>query len=224
MPVKGEEGFTLIELLVALAIGMIVVMAGFQALDSFGVANATITTRTDNTQRARLEMDGLVRALRSQACRGPGIPSLVAASPTSVSFVTDLGDGTVPLQLRTVTFDPAARRLSEDRFAGQTPPPSATFSGSSTPGPTLSGVEQIDAATPVFGFYAFDTASPPRPTVALSNTLSAADLARVAMISVAFRVGPAADERDRETGANLSSQVLLRSVDPSDPAPVPLCS
>ncbi len=219
-----QAGFTLIELLVAMSIGLVVLLAAFKALDTFSVANATITTRTDNTQRARLEMDGLVRALRSQACLGPGVPGLIAASATSVSFATDLGDGTTPPQKRTVTYDATARRLTEQRYAGITPATTpSTFSSTATRGPTLTGVDP-GTGTAVFTYYAYDTTqSPPQPTLDLGTTVSAANLLRVARIKVSFRVGPAAGKVDRTTGAVLEDEVLVRSVDPSDPIPLPRC-
>jgi prepilin-type N-terminal cleavage/methylation domain-containing protein len=220
--VKREAGFTLVELLVAMVIGMVILLAAFKALDTFSVANATITARVDNTQRARQEMDGLIRALRSQVCIAAGGSSLRAATSTQVSFATDLSDGTVFPQLRTVTFDATARRITERRYGGTTFTQPLTFVGTASAGPTLNGVEQ-DGTTPVFRYFAYDTATPPRPIVDLGTSLSAPDLERVARIVVTYRVGPPAGSVNRAAGATLTDEVFLRNVDPSDPVPLPLC-
>ena len=228
MHVRRQDGFTLIELIIAMVLGMFILMAGFKTLDTFGVATATVLTRTDNTQRGRLALDGLIRAMRSQACTGPAGPSLRAGSPTSISFVTDLGDGTTPLQQRTITYDAATRRLSETRVAGIRNATTGITEFTSPPqnfGVVLRDMEPIDASTPIFGFFVYDTKlNPPQPTEALTGTIAPADLGRVARITVAVKAGPAANRRDRQTSANLQDEVFLRSVDPSDPVPLPLCS
>lgn len=224
MPVKRQDGFTLVELLVAMVIGMITIMAAFTALDSFGAVNTKITARSDNTQRARLELDGLVRALRSQVCLGAGSPGLLAGTSTSITFVTDLGDGTVAPQKRTVTYNAPGRRLTEARYAGSSTGGVLTFSGTAAGGPQLANVEPDPGTGLIFGYFAYDTSTPPRPILALPVPLSDADRSRVARITVGFRVGPAVGQVNRAGGATLEDEVLLRSVDPADPIPLPRCS
>lgn len=222
---RREDGFTLVELLLGMAVGLVILLAGFKTLDTFGVATATVVTRTDNTQRGRLALDGMIRALRSQACTGPAGPSLLAGSPTSISFVADLGDGTTAPQKRTLAYDATTRDVSETRVAGTRTATGIQFtSPQRNLGVVLRDVEPVDAATPMFGFWVYDTATPPRPSVALTGTLAPADLGRVARITVGVKVGPSANQRDRQTSANLQDEVFLRSVDPSDPVPLPLCS
>lgn len=225
---RRQDGFTLIELLLAMSIGMFILLAGFKTLDTFGVASATVVSRTDNTQRGRLALDGIVRAMRSQACTGPSGPSLQAGSPTSITFVSDLGDGSSVPQRRTLTYNATTRDLSETRTVGTKDPVSGTISFPSAPrnlGVVLRDMEPIDANTPIFGFYVYDTdLDPPRPTKALPGTVASADLGRVSRITIGVKVGPAATARDRATSANLQDEIFLRSVDPSDPVPLPLCS
>ncbi|MCW3012631.1 MAG: hypothetical protein JWO90_3035 [Solirubrobacterales bacterium] len=221
---KSQEGFTVVELMVALIISLVTIFAGFQALDGFRAISATTTVRSDNTQRARLAMDGLIRALRSQACKGPGEPSLLAGGPTSVAFITDLGDGTTVPERREVTYDAPTRTLQERRFAGSRSGTTLAFASTPTSfGPELAGVEPT-AGRPVFGFYGYDTSNPPRPVLPLGPTLTGADLARVSRITVEFRVGAAAGEPDQAAAATLQDEVFLRSVDPADPVPLPLCA
>jgi len=223
--VSRQEGFTLVELMVALVIGLIVLLAGFTALDRFTATSATITVRTDNTQRARLEMDLIIRELRSQVCVGPGDPSLVAGTPTAVTFVTDLSDGSAP-EKRTVSYDATTRRLRELRYlrTGTTTP--LTFSTTSVAGPVQSNVDPVDpgGTTPIFRYYAYNTAAPPRPELELPTPLSTPDRGRVARITVAFKVGRPSTDRDRNASATLQDEVLMRTVDPSDLVPLPLCS
>ena len=223
---NDERGFTLVELLVGMLIGMITILAAFQALDSYARASRTVTVRSDATQRARLAMDGLIRALRSQACKGPGVPSVLAGGPTSISFVTDLSDGSMLPEQRDVTFDAAGRKLTEARYRGLTRDPSTgviTFTTSpSSYGSQASDVERV-GTDPIFRYYGYDTSDPPRPTL-LSATLTTAELARVSRITVTFRVAPPLGDQDRPAGATITDEVLLRSVDPSDPVPTPQCS
>lgn len=219
-----QAGFTTVELLVAMVIGLVTTLAGFQALDSFAAINATVTKRSDNAQRARQSMDSAVRALRSQVCLGPAATGLLAGTPSSIDFVTDLSDGTVAPERRVLSYDATTRRLRDARYAGTRTATSLTFAASPTTyGPELEKVEP-DGALPLFGYWAYDTADPPRPTLALPTPLSDADRGRVSRITVSMRVGPATGERDRNTGETLRDEILLRSVDPSDPVPLPLCS
>lgn len=218
-----QEGVTLVELLVAMTIGLITVLAGLQALDYFTGAQTTIAQRTDNAQRGRLAMDTLVRGLRSQVCPGPGSPSLIDATGTSITFVSDLGDGTAVPERRAISYSAPGRRLGEVRQAGTRTGGNVTFSGPLVNGVSLAGVEP-DAARPIFGYWAFDAAAPPRPSLQLVPPLSAAQRAQVARITIAFRVGAPAGVRDSATGVTLQDEVFLRSVDPSDSVPVPQCS
>lgn len=219
-----QDGFTLVELLVAMVLGMVITLAGLQALDSFTTASATVTARADNTQRARLSMDLLTRELRSQVCKGPGDPSVLAGEPNSVSFITDLSDGSVAPEKRTIGYDAAERRLTERRYAGTRNATGVlSFSNVAAAGTGLEDVGAI-GATPIFGFYAYDKSVPARPTVALATPLSDVDRARVARIVVSFRVGPATADGNAESSASLQEDVFVRSVDPSDPTPVPLCA
>lgn len=220
---RRQEGFTTIELMIALVIGLITTMAAFQALDRFSAVSATVTSRTDNAQKGRLEMDGLVRALRSQACVGPGKPSLIAGNATSITFVTDLGDGTKPPERRTVIYDATTRQLRETRNAATSLAIPLAFSAATTSGPRLRDVDPEAPGAPIFRYFGYDLQDPPRPEAALDMNVSA-NLAKVAKITVAFRVGAAAGRRDSGAGATLQDEILLRSVDPADPVPVPLCS
>lgn len=219
-----EEGFTLIELMVALVIGMIILLGAFTSLDRFGVVSATVTTRTDATQRGRFAMDQIVRTLRSQVCTGPGGFSMLAGSDNSITVVTDLGDGTKVLEKRTFAYDAPTRRLRETRFKGNSLADPLPWSTTAGQGLSLTDVDPDAATGPIFGYWAYDTAVPPRPTVQLPVPLSATDLGRVTRITVAYRVGPAAGLTESAAGATLKDEVLLRSVDPADAVPVPLCA
>lgn len=64
---RDERGFTLVELLTAITIGLIVLLAGYAALDSFS-AGATHQSRvTDANDQVRRTMDNTVRDLRGSS-------------------------------------------------------------------------------------------------------------------------------------------------------------
>ena len=59
-----------------------------------------VISKTDASQRGRLAMDQMTRALRSQVCLDLGSatarPALEAANRNSMTFYTDLSDGSRP--------------------------------------------------------------------------------------------------------------------------------
>jgi hypothetical protein len=77
---------------------------------------------------------------------------------------------------------------------------------------------------PTFRYFAYTTATPPRPdTVPLPTPLNATDLARVAKIDIGYTTqppkgGPAA------AAVTLQNEIYVRVADPNDPAPTPTCA
>jgi prepilin-type N-terminal cleavage/methylation domain-containing protein len=125
---REESGFTLIEMITAMTIGLIVSFATFTLIEVVVRRAADITDRVDTTQRARTAMDQITRQLRSQVCTnktgGSGARTIDAATSTSISVFTDFSNETVSgsqlaaPDLRTITFDPAARTLTESVLKG----------------------------------------------------------------------------------------------------------
>ena len=232
---RGEEGFTIFELLTAMVIGAIVLFATLTVLDTTISLTTRVNTRVDTLQRGRNAMDLMIRDLRSQNCvnvltnAATGATSmddsLIGGSATSVTFYTDLGDGSKPPTRRTLTYNPTAKTIVETivKPALQAGAWNFTTGATTTSRTLLTDVVQ-DGATPVFSFYAFDGSTPRTPTVALSSPLSAADEARTVRISIAFKVHRTGGTATSPGATLLQDDVYRRAADPNDADPSPECS
>lgn len=221
---RGEAGFTLIELLVGMVIGIATLLIAFQVLDRSIASQATVTKRTDASQRARQAMDLMTRQLRSQVCPGATGSSMLAASSTAVSFVADLGDGSELPERHVLTYDPSAQRITEQDYAGRGTATAVTFAATPMRTATLLDGVTPDGTTPIFRFFAYTSATPPTPTLPLPAPLTSTDLARAALILISFRVGPAPGTRDAATATTTQDQVVLRSASPYSSTPTPTCA
>jgi prepilin-type N-terminal cleavage/methylation domain-containing protein len=179
---RSEAGVTLIELLVAMMIGLVTMSAAIALLQTAQRQSTATAARVNATQRGRVLMDTMTRELRSQVCYSPTVPALISATNDSVKFYADLGDGSTPIEQRELIFDPAAKTITERTWAGVGTP--VTFPTMTRSRELLSDVTRRaapNAAT--FRYYAYTTATPPRPdTVPLPTPLNAVDLARVAVV------------------------------------------
>lgn len=222
---RGEGGHTLVELMVALLVGTITMLGAFMVLDTTLDRSREVQERVDALQRGRPAMDHMTRALRSQVCLGV-LPAVATASPTEVVIHTDLSDGSRPVQREAFTYDAGRREIVHTVSPGVGTFPNLTF-----PQVTRRNVLLADVTVegqPLFRYYAFDTATPPRPDLELTGSpLSAADRARVARIEVQYVARP------RNTGARpvrprasvrLRDQVFVRSADPNSNTPSPTCA
>jgi prepilin-type N-terminal cleavage/methylation domain-containing protein len=235
---RSEAGFTLVELLVAMVIGGIVLIASLTVLDASVSLTTKVNSRVDALQRGRAAMDLVVRDLRSQVCVGiltnastnatSTEDSLIAGSSTSVDFYADLGDGTAaqPPTRRTLTFDPNARTITEKVYKPTGNVGAYVFPSTASPTSTrilLTDVVQ-DGTTPVFGFYAYDTATPRTPSVLLASPLSATDEQRTVKIAIAFKALRTGGTASSPGAASLQDDVFRRNVDPNDTDSGPECS
>jgi prepilin-type N-terminal cleavage/methylation domain-containing protein len=233
---RSEDGFTLVELLVGMIIGTVVLIASLTVLDGAVQLTSKVNSRVDAIQRGRTAMDLMVRDLRSQVCVGrltnatTGATStddpLIAGSDTSIDFYTDLGDGstTRPPSRRTLTFDPTARTIVERIFVPTGNRGAYVFPTTATSTRTLLTDVVQDGTTPIFQFFAYDTATPPAPTVALASPLSATDEQRTVKIGITFKALRAGGAATSANAATLKDDVFRRVVDPNDSNPAPECS
>jgi len=226
-PLRSQRGFTLIELIVAMTISTMTVLAVFAILDTTVKQSNAVAGRVNATQRARLTMDTITRQLRSQVCYSPTVPALVSATDDAVKFHMDLSDGSKSIAQHELVFNPTARTLTERVWPGQGAP--LTFPTRTLNRQLVDGVTRAQAADgtviPVFRYYAYNLATPPRPALRLTTPLSATDLARVAKIEVSFRALPPGNKTGSAAGAvSLQNEVYVRVADPNDPAPTPTCA
>lgn len=231
---RSQDGFTVVELLVAMVVLGIVVAGSLTLMQVVMRQGRGVIERTDAAQHGRLALDRMTRQIRSQVCRDQFTRGLISASPTSLSFYTDLGDGrTTGPSRHTLTYDSAKRRVTETVFLSQTAPPAAPSYASTPDRNAVTILEDVvpdtDAAKnplPFFTYFAYDTAvSPPAPTRMLPSTgpLSPADLPSAAVVRMQFKVRPTG-ARDDTFAVRMQDDVFFRNADPNAARPEPRCT
>jgi len=220
---RSEEGFTLPELLVGIIIGMIVLMAALTVLDNTVSLGAKVSKRVDATQRGRTALDRITRDLNSMVCL-PGDPAqdaLIGGTDNSVDVYADLGDGSTsrPPQRRTITYNPATRRITENVYTPTGSVGAYVFPTTPTTTTTLLSDVVPDGSTPVFTYYPLDTTPDddvaPSPLSASGTGLAAADLDSVARIRITFKALPSNRTTAQPGDAVMQDDVFRDAVDPN---------
>jgi prepilin-type N-terminal cleavage/methylation domain-containing protein len=230
---RRDGGFTLPEMLTAMAIAMFISLAAFALIGFTMTRAAEVQGRVEASQKGRMAMDIITRQLRSQVCLSSTVPPIAAADANTVSFYVDMSNGTLsnpPPELHRLTYDPGTRSLTESTFRDKDPGTGITYW--STPDRTRTLLENAvpyrapnaTADTPIFRYYAFNAATPPRPDLALPAPLNSTDLGRVARIEVSFRALPPGARTNVRSSLLMQDQVYVRAADPNDPAPTPTCA
>ena len=224
---REAHGFTMVEMLAVMLISGIVLTGVANLMQMVMRQTTGIVSRTDASQRGRLVMDQITRELRSQVCLDLGHPSarpaLESASANSITFFTDLSDGTRPPVKRQLVYDTANTRIVEYEYGATTGLGVTPSAFSTTPTRTrvlLQNVTPTDSAG-LFSFKKYtgsgryDTATAP-----VTPPLTAADLAAVANITIAMDVRPG-NAKDASVFTRLSDSVLIRNLSvnysPSNP-------
>lgn len=216
---REERGFTLVEMLVVMFVGSIV-LAGVASLTQVVLRQSTgIVGRTDASQRGRLVMDRMTRQLRSQVCLDLGYvsakPALAAADRDSITFYTDLSDGSAPPVKRQLTYDPTNRRIVEREYpltsaAGVQP---TTFSNTASRQTVL--LENVTANRNSGQFFTFSkyigSGASATDTDPVASPVGTADLASVARITISMDVWPANAKNDK-VFTRLEDSVLIRNL------------
>jgi prepilin-type N-terminal cleavage/methylation domain-containing protein len=222
-----EDGFTLPEVMAASVIGVIVLLAAFMLLDRSFKASGQVADRADALQRGRQAMELMTRQLRSQVCVGATNAPMVSGGDSTVTFYSDLSDGSVPVRKRTLTWDPTAQTITESVVPGVGTYPALTFTGTAVNTTLLTKAQQVlDAGTPrpVFQYYGYNPGAAVGTLQQLSTPLSAADLLRVAVIKVSFRSfaeRPVSQDNDSTV---LEDDVYIRVADPTSLSGGPRCA
>ena len=221
---RAQSGFTLPELMIAMSISLMTLLGVFAVLDTSVRQSNAVAGRVNATQRARITMDTITRQLRSQVCYNVTTPALVSADANKVKFHTDLGDGTRAIEQREIVFNPLNGTIRERVWPGVGSP--LAFPTMQTDRLLLDGVASRLPPDPaaIFRYYAYNTATPPRPIVPLPVPLSAADLARTARIDIGFLTIPPGGKNTSPGAVTLQNEIYVRVADPNDPAPTPTCA
>jgi len=226
---SDQGGFTLPELMLSLAIGLIIIIASLSVLGGATRRNDELQRRTSGLQQGRAAMDDVIRTLRSQVCVKPDavtiLPPVAAASGASITLHADFGDGTGLPEKHTIALS-ADGTLTDTEVAGAGTADATTFTG--TPRTRVIGQRiSADGTTPVFEYFGFDTATPPKPDQALNSsaepTVAAADLPRIARVVVRLQANPEGKPNPKLV-TRLEDQIYVRLADPDDSAPTPKCT
>ena len=218
-----QGGFTLIELMVAISLGMIVLFALTNLIDSGGRARAKLTDKTETTQRMRIGMDRITRVLRTQVCADTATPPIVAGSASSVTFYSDVTTtGQAAFRPRRVelsyTTDDGGSVVQKTWEPTNTGSP-WTYDATPTRTSTLIDNVQADNATAsaVFTYYAFNALND-ELALPLDGTLSgtavpANSVAKVTKISVALRARPQSGNTASNRSSAMKNTVYTRNAD-----------
>jgi type II secretory pathway pseudopilin PulG len=219
---RGESGFSLIELIAALMIGMIVVLAAFDVIDSGLSVSGQVSARTDASQRGRGALDTMTRALRSQVCVNGDAP-VVAATPTRVTFTYDLSNGSALPKQAQLDYSSATRTITESTWDGAGAEPTLTFPGAGQSRTLLTDVDP-ESSKPLFSYWAVRDGSGGTQLDELVPPIAASDLNRIARINVAFVAHASGQLEPQSSNAStIEDAVFVRSVDPSTSGAQVLC-
>jgi hypothetical protein len=203
-------------------LGLIVLLAAALLLDSSVSRSNEIADRQDAIQRGRQAMEIVARTLRSQVCLKDQRP-IVIGEDQRVQFYADLSE-TEAVQLRTIRYDAATKRLVEDVVPGVGIFPDLTFPGAPTTRWILEGVQPV-SGVPMFRYYdpveAASSDPDPMPT-----PLTLANRQRVVLIKVAFVALPTrtmALSTAAEDSTTFETDVYVRLADPTKPSDGPRC-
>ena len=219
---RSQDGFSLTELLVAMIIGMFTLLAAFALIDTTTTRSMQVTGRTDASQRGRLALDQITRALRSQVCVDGAVP-VVSGDGNTITFTADLS-ANGSSDRRTITFDPATRRITQTVVQGVGSEPNRVFTGASKTTVLLADVA-AEPAKPVFTYWADKPntgGSEVQQLVAMP--LAAADLKRVARIDISFVARPTSATTSSTWASTLEDSVAVRAIDNYNANPTVSCS
>ena len=240
---RDERGFTLIELLVASTIGILVMFGALSVLESSQRAQTRVSDRTEAIARGRAATEQIIQQLRSQVCIGAGAPAIVYADGSRVTFYADMTNvytGTpsendfVPAKrdlvysggkLTEYVYPGSPLRESNGNTRGRVAMP---YEFATTPSRIRAVVDRVTlrrdgvAEVPFFKFYAFDERDPIRPSKLLTTPLSDTDRDNVVKVEINFQSLPTR-VGNRHPGEPFTSEVFVRTADPTDPEHSPLC-
>jgi prepilin-type N-terminal cleavage/methylation domain-containing protein len=218
---RTQGGFTVVELLVAMAVLGIVAVGAMTLIEVVMRQGRGVVDRTEAAQRGRLVLDQMTRQIRSQVCPDATTKGLIEAGPNSLTFYADLTAGGNSPRKRMLEYQPTSRRIVERVYQ----PDGTTVARWAV---LLENVVPEQPGAPIFAYSAYPQNPAPgteiAPTEALTGApnLSAAQVARIAVVAVSFSVRPHGATGDR-FNTQLTDQVVLRNADPNATNNTPTC-
>jgi len=221
---RDERGFSLIELLMAMALGSLVLTAVMLVFTTGITASSKIGDRIDSASRARDAMDRITTLLDSQVClrnsgdstTQPAIAPIVGASSTanSITFYADLNGATDTPSKYTITYDPAAKTLTQYKYLGSGLLPNVTFASSPVTTLLSDNVQQA-GAVPVFSYYVFSSDGTVNEGAPV--TPSATNQLQIVRVGVQFQANSARTKTGDASRSVVSGQGTVATADPTDP-------
>lgn len=233
---KDERGFTLVELLVAAMIGTVVLLAAFSLVDVSIQKQVETENRLDATQRGRLAMEQISRALRSQVCPGQGLATMIDAEDDKATFYSYLaaappGPGPIKVQKRQLSYEVpsgSTRGAIYERVWNNVSTTAGGLQFNTNPDRvrmiTDNVTRSVDGGVtlPVFRYAKYDPVSSPLMTP-LAPPISASDKSLVVQIKTTFNAWPTGGRIATKVATRLESKVFIRTADPTDPEHSPKC-
>lgn len=208
-----ERGVTIPELLVTMVVGLIVLGGIVTLVTSTATSSGRITERVAANQLARPMMQRVMNEMHS-ACISPGLAPVIAGSNgDAISFVHGTGAVVAPTPVkRTIAWNRTNGYLTDQTFArtGGTAPDWTFSSTASSTFRLLENVSQIETATPIFRYYAYENGT--ISATPLPVPLSTDDAKRTVQVTIALAVSPTQSGTSDEEGApiELTNSALLR--------------
>lgn len=222
---SDESGFTITELLVTCIIGVLILGSATQITIGAARHNNEVANRSDASQRGRLALELIQRSLRSQVCTTTSTYPISSAKRDSITYTSQLSDGSKPVERHTIAVDAGTRKLTDTVVKGAGSP--VTFTGTPKVRTLATDVVAVDAATPTFRYWAYPNPVPTtgivQPTVTVTpsgtNSLSTTDIGRVAKVDINFATTGAAKTL-KTIRVPQTDSVFVRIADPDDAAGV----
>jgi type II secretory pathway pseudopilin PulG len=228
----AEDGFTMMELLVGMSVGMIVLFALYNLLDSVAPATSRVQDRVDAQSRGRAAMEQMAQLLRTTVCVQNGVDvndnatfwSPYNFADSSVTFYTytidqahvaDVASGKFEPQKRTFTY--ANGTITETTVQGTYPAGAytPTWDTANTVTRTVAANVQPIAGRPIFTYKGYSGTPATLNTITPANDGTGtvrvldADLPKIARIDIAFRALPASG-RNPAAGASFENSIDTR--------------
>jgi prepilin-type N-terminal cleavage/methylation domain-containing protein len=230
-----DDGFSLMELLFAMTLGSLVLTAVMYVFTTGLGATTRINDRVESSQRARTAMDRITTLLDSQVClvdtnltdgqENPSVPPVVptASTASAITFYADLKGASNTPDRYTITYNPTAKTLTQQRYAGSLDATTKALTWAATPTTTrLADNVQAVGSTPVFSYYKFEASGTDvivneANRVAIPFTLS--DALQIVRVDVQFQ---ASSTSSAKTGVDDAARTVVTgtgtvaTADPSD--------
>ena len=223
---KGQTGFTVVETLVAMFVLGVVAIGAMTFIEVVMRQGRGVVDRTESAQRGRLAVDQMTRQIRSQVCLNATTKGLVEATPNALTFYADLTDGSGAAAPAKRRLEYASNSIVERVYKADGVTVDSQRVLLQNVVPVKDPNPPAPAAPPrpdsLFAYYAYKDPAPAGELETLAATPTAAELGRIAVVTVNVGVDPPSST-DAKARTSLHDQVVLRNADPNATNNDPTC-